>query len=142
MKRLSAVWGMIFVVLLGSQTTFGEIASISIGSLTEQAKDTDNNGLYDFLAAEAVLDVKEPMLFTLEGSLFSGDTLIVKAYKSSSLDAGINTVVLDFDGRQISQSQHDGPYRISVIVYDQHRQQAGGTAMDTLSYRHDEFENQ
>lgn len=142
MKRFSVCLGMVAVVLLGSRTIFGEIAPVTIESLTEQAQDTDNNSLYDSLAAEIVLDVKESMLFTLEGSLFSGDMLIAKAYKSSSLDNGINTVVLDFEGKQISQSQYDGPYRTSIIVYDQHRQQAAETAIDTLSYRHDEFENQ
>ena len=142
MKRLFICLGAIVGVLFSVQTIFGQTASVSIESLTEQARDTDNDGLYDSLAAEIVLDVKESMLFTLEGSLFAGDTLIAKAYESSSLDNGINTVVLDFEGKQISQSQYDGPYHLSVIVYDQHRQQAAETTKDTLSYRHDEFENQ
>ena len=143
MKKYSVSLGIIIILLSFVSTIFGEILSpANLELLTEQARDTDNDGLYNSLTAEILLDVREEMFFTFEGSLYADAELIAKVYKSVSLGSGMNTVDLAFEGKRIHQSEFDGPYTLSVVVYDQHRNQTGGMFTETLSYRYSEFESQ
>ena len=143
MKKYSVSLGIIIILLSFVSTIFGEILSpANLELLTEQARDTDNDGLYNSLTAEILLDVREEMFFTFEGSLYADAELIAKVYKSVSLGSGMNTVDLAFEGKRIHQSEFDGPYTLSVVVYDQHRNQTGEMFIETLSYRYSEFESQ
>ena len=143
MKRCAISLGIIITFLSFAPAIFGEISSpANLTSLTEQARDTDNDGLYNSLTAEIFLDVREEMFFTFEGSLYADAKLIAKVYRSVSLGNGMNTVALAFEGKKIQQSEFDGPYTLSVVVYDQHRTQTGEMFIETLSYGYREFESQ
>jgi hypothetical protein len=126
--------------LLTSGVCLAETSATIISS-TDYGKDTDNNVLYDSLIVEASIDVKEAMIFTIEGSLYSGEDLIVRTYKSDFLNEGINKVEINFEGKRIRESNLDGPYTLVVVLYDKHRGQVSKMTFETSFYSYKDFEN-
>jgi hypothetical protein len=73
--------------------------SAIIVSLTDYGKDNNGNGLNEYLVAEVSINVNTPMIFTIEASLYSGDNLIIRKYKSDHLNKGTNKLKVNFEGK-------------------------------------------
>jgi len=139
-KRIKG-WVILFSVFLSAGVLYAQIEkSAIIESLTEYAKDENGNGLKESLVAEISINVNIPMIFTIETSLYSGDNLIIRKYKSNHLNKGINKVEVNFGGKRIRESQIDGPYTLEVRIYDKQRRQVSRATFETSFYGYNEFE--
>ena len=120
---------------LFSQTIAGKIVSFE-----DLPLDIDNNGVYEALVVDVSIEVNESTIFTLEAGLYKGENLIIKSYNSGHLEAGVNKVKINFEGKRIKEAKLDGPYTLSIILYDKHRQQISKITAETSFYRYEDFE--
>lgn len=81
--------------------------------------DTDSNGLFDYLVVNASLQVSDPGLFEIEGSLREANlSLLGVASNITSLATGPQIVPLWFAGAGINLSRVDGPYTVELTLRD------------------------
>jgi len=112
------------------------------GSYYDAGNDTDSDDYYDFLSMNIGLNISIAGNYTVKGWLnvlnFSDETnetdefLVAEAEDFSYLNSGLQNKVLNFDGLSIYQSAMNGPYNLSVEVYD-----ANGSMVD---YQYDVYE--
>jgi peptide/nickel transport system substrate-binding protein len=103
--------------------------------------DTDNDGLYNYLVVEAMVDVDTPGVYHVYGSLYDNTgNFITYAYADNYLSAGIQTVELRLDGKWINRSGINGPYRVSLSLYDNEWNWLDGGEHWTAAYTHDQFQ--
>lgn len=92
---------------------------------------------YQALRVRVALHVQVPAHISVLGQLFAGDTHLGDAERSVRLDAGDQTVTLDFAGAAIAASGRDGPYTVHLTISDT------SAALDqthtTSAYRAEEF---
>ncbi len=107
---------------------FGEIG-VAFSDVSESAVDDDEDGRFESIRATVLLDVRRAGDYILEGSVSGaeGGATLSSDGRPVSLDAGPQTVVLEFDGQPIGRSGVDGPYDLTVILYD-----ASGTALRSI----------
>lgn len=101
--------------------------------------DTDGDGLFNQLIAEANLTVDQAGTYRVEGTLRG--SRIGSASNTTMLAKGTHTVPLWFDGVRINASQVDGPYTVELRLYNA----TVFVFLDaethtTAAYGHDEFE--
>ena len=118
---------------------------------SDLGNDTDSDGYYDFLTVNVGLNVSVAGNYTIKGWLnvlnFSDETnetdefLVTEIEDFSYLSSGLQNKVLNFDGLSIYQSAMNGPYNLSVEVYD-----INGSMVDyqydvyeTLAYNYTQF---
>nr|AAU43661.1 chloride channel [uncultured archaeon GZfos23H7] len=93
--------------------------------------DTDGDGLYNYLTVEVGVNVTTAGTCSIEGWLYDGNgNEIVQADNSTYLNAGNQSVTLNFDGFTIYKHGVDGPYNLSYLkLYDEN-----GTLIDSRDY--------
>jgi parallel beta-helix repeat protein len=100
-----------------SQDDFQHAAAQFNGVFSDQGKDTDHDGRYDYLTLSAEVDVFQAGSYTTTGYLYDeNEGLITWASDTSFWNTGSQTVYLDFDGVGIRQHTVNGPYDISVVL--------------------------
>ena len=122
---------LISLLLQGSQTyeyntsayaftEFQRMLSEFTTNYSDYGIDTDGDGLYDYLAVDVGINVTLAGNYTIEGWLYdSNETHIVWADNQTYLDAGTQSVALNFDGLTIYQHRTDGPYNLKYLrLYD------------------------
>jgi hypothetical protein len=116
-----------------SYTDFETPSALFNDNFSDSGTDADGNGLYDYLTVEVGVDVAEAANYHLEGRLENGTgNYIAYAYNSTSLDAGSQTVQLNFEGPAIRKHGMDGPYNvIDLKLCDE-----SGETIDSLSDAH------
>jgi hypothetical protein len=84
---------------------------------SDSGVDLDDDDLYDQLVVDVQVDVSEANQYRVEGWLEDPDgSLIVYAISDSvSLDTGLQTLSLAFDGRAINGRGLDGPYTVTAL---------------------------
>ena len=84
--------------------------------------DTDipPNRFFNLLEIDAVVQVSIAGAYLMEGALHNGNgsVLIDKNFGSFSVSSGIRTFPLTFSGKAIYASGINGPYRVSLVLYD------------------------
>ena len=100
-----------------SQDDFQHAAAQFNGVFSDQGKDTDHDGHYDYLTLSAGVYVFQAGSYIATGYLYDGNEgLITWASNTSFWNTGSQTVYLDFGGVAILQNAVDGPYDISVAL--------------------------
>jgi len=86
------------------------------GVFADRGEDYDGDGLFDVLAVDAEVEVREANWFDFSGSLMSedGSLWIAADYQQAYLDVGVQTLTLRFVGGAIRASGVDGPYRVDM----------------------------
>jgi len=91
---------------------------IELFGIRDYGIDTDNNGLFDYLRAELILNVLADGIYNIQGTLSSGNNPLGYVEINPELNSGFQSVFLDFNGADINSSQANGPYMLYVAVYD------------------------
>ena len=111
---------------------------IEIIQISDYVKDTDNDGLFDYLTLRVDLKTMQSGDYSIEGIMFSNKGYITSTSKHVYLDKGESVVTLDFDGLEIRQSRINSPYFLDVIVSDQNYR--GMKSYDTSAYNYVDFQ--
>ncbi|MGE5400126.1 MAG: T9SS type A sorting domain-containing protein, partial [Ignavibacteriales bacterium] len=91
-------------------------ATLSAGT-GETTFDTNENGLFDTLQVELMLNTIAGNNYTVTAYLVSQkDSFIAVSSSSLQAEPGYNSVLLHFAGTDISRSKADGPYKIGYAV--------------------------
>jgi len=92
---------------------------VNIKNIDDHGTDLDGNGLYDYLRVEITAQVEITGKYTLGANLFSDDEGFVDTKLASiNLSQGNNTVLVDFDGKNLYQKRINGPYTLSLWLSD------------------------
>ncbi|MFQ5456418.1 MAG: carboxypeptidase-like regulatory domain-containing protein [Nitrospirota bacterium] len=92
-------------------------ASLVIDNYTDSGIDTDNDGYYDLLRIETMLNVITDGNYHIIGQLYdSNGNHISEAEDSALLTTGNRTLHLDFDGTDIFNHSMNGPYNLKYIL--------------------------
>ncbi|MFQ6013099.1 MAG: Ig-like domain-containing protein [Thermoplasmata archaeon] len=121
-------------------TDFQKPAAVLAPPHSDFGLDTDDDGLFNYLVVDAQVEVVEAGTFYLTASLLRG-SYIDQTSNVTTLESGLHTVSLWFDGIRINASDLDGPYTVELLMYDY----ATFEFLDrdthtTASYSHVEFE--
>ena len=104
--------------------------AIFTNNYSDFGTDKDGDGLYNYLTLYAEINVSTAGNYTLEGLLFdSNRTEIELRSNYTYLNSGISVVELNFDGFGIYEHGVDGPYNLSLGLYDEN-----GIKMDYRQY--------
>lgn len=94
-----------------AHTAFEGPAATLSGVLSEEAQDTDGDGLNDRLRVRVGLDVTESGTFAVAGQLAAGDVTLM-AHSERGHEPGQRTIAIDFDGAALYQTRQNGPYEL------------------------------
>jgi hypothetical protein len=113
---------------------------------SDYGTDTDGDELYNYLTVDAGINVNSSGNYTLEGWLYDiNGREIVFAYNDTYLDAGNQTILLNFDGLQIQKYGADGPFNLGyLILLDENYTLADYRydAYNTSAYNYTDFQAQ
>jgi parallel beta-helix repeat protein len=103
--------------------------------------DTDNDNLYNYLVVNANVGVSTAGWYQISGDIYDNNGNYI-AYVSveNYLDVGTQTLELRFDGWRINRSGGDGPYRVSMSLYDEWWNLLDSGDHLTAAYTHDQFQ--
>ncbi|RLG24467.1 hypothetical protein DRN77_02265, partial [Methanosarcinales archaeon] len=111
---------------------------------SDYGEDTDGDGLYNYLTIEVGVNVTTAGYYQINGELYdSYDDYIGWGSNYTYLDAGDQTVQLDFDGIAIRQNEVNGTYNLKYLnLYDDcwHQLDYIYDAYTTSYYNYTEFE--
>ena len=118
------------------------------GSYWDMGIDSDGNGLYEALKVDVGVSVLESGTYMAMGMLYSSDGSmpISSAYNMPTLNEGLQSITLTFDGGDINASGLDGSYLVNVTVMDASYNGPIGsprmisTSFHAKTYTHDQFE--
>ena len=114
------------------------------GNYSDYGKDTDSDGLYDYLTIDVGINVTTAGDYSINGGLYDGNgNDIAWAINSTHLDIGNQTVQLNFDGKTIHKHGVDGLYYLKhLVICDKNRKQIESVfdAYTTNAYNHTDFE--
>lgn len=113
------------------------------GNFIDTALDDDGNGLYDYLKADAEVNITASGTYTFStylldkdnrfiafGSLIPGVGIDISNYVTTAeLNDGVQYIPFYFSGAEIKASGMDGPYSVAVNIYDNN-----GSILDTAVY--------
>jgi len=110
------------------------------GNFYDYGLDIDNNGLYDFLTAEAEIEVIDPGFYSILGILSHDSTIISMTTSSAYLNSGKQILKFYFKGKNIFQTKINGPYNIEAILYDENGHQIDNTSFTTSFYDYNTYQ--
>ena len=108
----------------------GEI--ISVGN--DRGMDDNDNGYFDKLAVDVVIDVGQAGHYEVTGVLTTPDgkwstlALFTTHATDTPLATGVNTITLGFDGKALRGSGRDGEYQVKSISVDYFGEEFYGSA--------------
>jgi len=79
--------------------------------------DNNNNSLYDSLDVVVKVNISENGNYTISGDIDVSGSNVASASNETYLEAGINEVVLNFDGKTIRTKKTAGNFEIIVKIY-------------------------
>jgi hypothetical protein len=111
----------------------------SVGS--DSGNDINGDGLFDTLVVPVNVNCSLAGNYTLKGSLYNGSHLhITSASSNTDLVSGTSGVSLSFDGMAIRNEGLDGPYDVSITIYDSDQAFLGSLEGTTSSYTSEQFQ--
>jgi serine protease AprX len=126
-------------------TEFQRLPAEFSGEYSDYGTDTDGDGLYDYLTIEVGVDVITAGYYQVNGELYDSYGGCIE-YRSNytGLNAGNQTVQLNFDGIEIRRNSVNGTYNLKYLsLYDgddQNRLDYTYDAYTTPSYNYTEFQ--
>ncbi|MEM2891803.1 MAG: hypothetical protein QXJ32_04790 [Thermoplasmata archaeon] len=106
----------------------------------EAPLDNDSDGLYDYLVVDIPVNVTLAGTYQVEAELlrtWSIDVVVNATY----LEPGTTIVQVKFTGWVIRQSGRDGPYTVSISLYDSRLRLMDTDAFNTAAYTSSQFES-
>ncbi len=85
------------------------------GTFVDFGLDSDNDGLFNKLIIEALLDITDNATYRIFAELEDAKGNVLSSNAISNLDSGLVTVVLTFNGERIYQNGVNGPYNLRLI---------------------------
>jgi len=108
---------------------------------SEHVRDIDSDGFYDFLVVDISLNVTVDGYYSISGYLRDAYfNSIDSDYNYTYLNVGTQTVEISFDGNLISDNGVDGPFNVTLYLYDDSYVQLDDASFDTNAYTADQFE--
>ncbi|MCK4443112.1 MAG: hypothetical protein KAW09_01110, partial [Thermoplasmata archaeon] len=106
--------------------------------------DTGSDSLYNYLVVDVYLDASAEGLCRLNASLHdsSHSVFITVTENITNLAVGLNIVPLYFSGTDIHDSGIDGPYNVTIRLYDKYGNFLQRGYHDTNSYSHVNFQHE
>ncbi len=109
--------------------------------ITDYGADTDGDGLYDYLMVDVSVNVTSPGDYSLVGYLYDNTGYyITPANNYTILDAGVQIVELEFYGESIYRNRVNGPYNLTLELYDSAGALIGRMAYTSSSYNYAQFQ--
>jgi hypothetical protein len=104
--------------------------------------DTDIDILFNYLIINVTINVTTADFYYIDGNLWDQSMIIfiTSTMNFTYLDAGIQVVQLLFSGPDIFNSSVDGPYNVSLDLYDDSFNLLDSDIYTTNSYSHLEFQ--
>ncbi|MEE9174119.1 MAG: Ig-like domain-containing protein [Thermoplasmata archaeon] len=100
-------------------TDFQKPAAVFAPPHSDFGLDTDGDGLFNYLVVTASIDVTDGGMFLVDAVLRDPTySLFIYTSNVTTLDAGLQTVPLWFDGIRVNASDIDGPYTVELTMYD------------------------
>lgn len=91
--------------------------TLIVSGLTEEAVDTNANGLFDLLEVRFQIDTLRAGTYTWTGNLRAQDgTVLGVASGQRILAVGVTAVTFTFAGTPIGSSELDGPYQVTDVA--------------------------
>jgi len=101
-------------------TDFEHASALFDGKFADSGVDTDGDGLYNVLRINVGVEVTEAGTYDIEGSLHdSNGGFIAGAQRELFMNAGTQTVSLDFDGAAIHTYGMNGSYHLFALELSQ-----------------------
>lgn len=123
-----------------THSLYGEKPARLIG-LTDSGIDDDGNGLFDWLVAVIELDATQAMKYRAIAFLSDYPNAEPFMFERGQLDPpDSNSIEIMFDGRVISELGKEGPYIITVSLYDPNENYIAFEEYRTSAYTSDMFE--
>jgi len=115
-------------------------AKQSTGNSSDFGLDVDGDGLYNFLVAEAWVQLTEAANYCTLGVLSFNESPISLYTEDLYLNIGSQKIQLYFLGRDIYDSGIDGHYSVDLVLLDENGVQIDSVLFNTLYYKHTEFQ--
>ncbi len=97
--------------------TYARIIITDTFPLLYTTEDINNNSLYDFFKVIVYVNVTENGIYQVNGDIDITGQYVASASNETYLEAGINEVVLNFDGKNIRNHKMNGYFNINVEIY-------------------------
>jgi hypothetical protein len=110
---------------------------------SDYGDDTNGNSYYDYLVVDVGIDVSDADTYIIDANLYNqpGTYLIVDTFQVLSLDTGVQTVQLYFNGETIYEEGIDGPYLVELTLLDTSFNILDEDSHVTQAYSYTEFED-
>jgi len=95
--------------------TVSHSASSLAGTFSDSGVDTNGNGLFDDLALKVDIAVTAPGTYRLIGTIADSAGNTHDASTSANLVAGMQSITLQFPGKDIYNTRVDGPYKLTSV---------------------------
>lgn len=114
------------------------------GSFTDEGRDTNANGYFEYLNIAADVDATAEDTYDIVGVLKSGGTMVGLANISVALPVGTSRVDLRFSGFPLNQIALDGPFSLDLQLADEEGMMIENLvdAYQTGPYSHTQFEGE
>lgn len=111
-------------------TDFDATTAVFYPPYADYGSDDDSDGLFDYIVVNVNVSATVAGYYSIEGELYS-PTSVSLSWDSwyGYLSAGTASINLYFDAMEVSLTGEDGPYNVSLELYDDWR-----TLVDTDSY--------
>ena len=122
-----------------SYTAFGEMpARMKVAG--DHGKDTDGDGLYDYLSVDMDIKVLQAMKYRIHGVLYAQDGRRIDSVNISQYLANPQMIELQFEGAELRKSDADGAYLLAVSLHNENGTQIGYEEYQTFAYSSADFQ--
>jgi len=116
-------------------------SAVFTGKFTEHGKDTDANGLFNFISVEAEINVTKTGTYSLLGVLSNGGNYFSADNNSFFFEIGIHNFTLYFDGIEFRKQRINGSFHLDeIVLFSRNRSDNRENVLDTISYKFKQFE--
>jgi len=112
------------------------------GKFAEYGKDTDGNGLFNYLTVEAEINVTSAGTYSLRGLLSKNQNVFSTGNSTFYFGVGLHNFTLDFDGIEFRKRRIDGPYNLEEVTLfrSTNGSDSRTNALNTSAYSYKQFE--
>ncbi|MEW6481435.1 MAG: PKD domain-containing protein [bacterium] len=117
-----------------------KIMAIFTEEYSDMGKDINGNGLYDLLQTTFGINVYSEGYYTIIGILKNKSDFGIRVINTTYLHPGQQTITLTFNGSKIYKTGGDGPYTLTLDLYDENLKVIDTTEFNTSPYKYTDFE--
>jgi hypothetical protein len=121
---------------------FERPAILLTGNISDAGIDTNKNGRFDILRVSVEVDLLVAESYQWSARLIaSNEQELALSSNSASLNVGVNTIILDFNGRTIGATGLDGPYFVvDFLIFGDGGSFVANGLQTTKAYKFTDFE--